>query len=393
MTPTERWKQYLAEARTMLRNASGVNTRNGRMNPLGIQNVLDPLGLSSNSPRQGGVRTAYGTTPSEADVVRVATQLSGGWKPGQRRRGGGRQAGIVRRGGSAADSRRGGAEEVSALEALKNSFESRINEANKANLDRYNESHGELTDVRTRNQDRVGNWGKAAEADIDERLREAAGNVAANLAARGLGNSNIQGAFDLRAARDAARERQRVSEMRDDRASQYDTRDTNNLVNLIGQRNDIAPDYSLLVNLADRMGQADALKAFNEQRAAQPSYTPQPYYGVPNYTSPGGAYMRAPQTVNLFAGAMNNLPQFTSQPGIISNEYPTTSPRPFAPNPYDAGVERQVAAMDARGRRIQERLEAGYQKPRWGGITPNDALGIAIRAGQNVSARDFFGPR
>lgn len=341
---TNIWKQYLAAARQELERATGTGRpAGGRMNPLGIRNVLDAGGQTSNSPSGSGVRTQWGVAPTDADVMRVALQMSGGWKPGngpapgttapQRGRGFGNDVGYA-----------GQASAPSALQQLAAEFQRRMDEANAANIARYDESKGELTTLRDRNRERVTNWGNAALADINDRMKESQGNISADLAARGLGNSTITGALQQRVARDAARESQRVTEMRDDRASQYDTRDTGNLVNLIGSRTDAAPDYALLVNLADRIGQADALKAFAEQRQQGGGYQPLPYQGVPNYGSPGGAYMAAPAYVNMFAGAMNSQPfGFTSRPGIVSNRYPQVSQRPPQQR-YDAQRTADYAA-------------------------------------------------
>jgi hypothetical protein len=144
----------------------------------------------------------------------------------------------------------------------------KLDEANAANIKRYDEGHGELTGVRTRNQDRVQNWGKAASADIEERMQEALLDSEASLAARGLGGSTIQDAFRLRKARDVANEQQRISEMRDSRASEYDTRDTGNLVGFVERREDTGPDANMLLQMAMQFGQGQQqLQAQKEQQA------------------------------------------------------------------------------------------------------------------------------
>lgn len=133
---------------------------------------------------------------------------------------------------------------------------------------RYAEGKDELTSLRDRNQERVGNWGYAAQADIDERMKEAVGNATANAAARGMSNSNITDAYRLRAARDTAREQQRVSEARDSRLAEYDTNDTNNIAGWIERRNDVGPDYSNLLAMALQYGQGESQRQAAERQQA-----------------------------------------------------------------------------------------------------------------------------
>jgi hypothetical protein len=128
--------------------------------------------------------------------------------------------------------------------------------ARQENLARYDEGKALYTDVGQRNQERVKNWGLAAQDDIDERMKEAVSEAAANAASHGLSNSNVVDAYRVRAARDTAREQQRVSEMRDSRASEYDTRDTGNLAGFIERRNDTSDDIGQLMQLAEKFGQS-----------------------------------------------------------------------------------------------------------------------------------------
>jgi hypothetical protein len=136
------------------------------------------------------------------------------------------------------------------------SAQGKMDEANAANIARYDEGHGELSGVRARNQDRVQNWGHAASEDVNERMQEALDQQTAQLNATGIGNSNVLPAFQQRNARDNAREQQRISEMRDSRASEYDTRDTGNLVGFVERREDTGPDYNSLLSMAMQHGLA-----------------------------------------------------------------------------------------------------------------------------------------
>lgn len=348
-------KEFRNMARNYLNELAGNPTTPedfARYAQWGGPNVMDPLNGSGFYRSSGGVNVARGTAPSESDVDKFIRQLGGNPYTGsastRRNTSGGGSSGNVARAIRPGVPQPQQETQESILDQLAAEFKSKINEANAANLARYDEGKGELSTLRDRNQGRVENWGKAASEDIDERMREALGDASANLAARGLGNSNILDAFRLRAARDTAREQQRVSEMRDSRASQYDTNDTNNLVGFIERRNDIAPDYGQLIGLADRIGQADALKAFQENMAAERAQRQQtPQYGgyggyggfgpygpmIPSY-GPQGPHMRAPAFVNLFGGAMNSLPSGPAP--VVSNAYPTVNQRPQQqePQPY-----------------------------------------------------------
>jgi hypothetical protein len=144
----------------------------------------------------------------------------------------------------------------------------KLDEANAANIKRYDEGHGELTGVRTRNQDRVQNWGHAAAEDVDEGVANDILDVAASLAAKGTLNSTDQEAFRLRAKSNARREKAKISEMRDSRASEYDTRDTGNLVQFVKDREDSGPDANMMINMAMQFAQGQQqLQAQKEQQA------------------------------------------------------------------------------------------------------------------------------
>lgn len=141
-------------------------------------------------------------------------------------------------------------------------------EAKAANEGRYAEGKGLLQDTGAYRQELARNWGKAAAADIDERMQESLKETAANLASRGLSNSSVMDAFRTRTARDTAREQQRVSEMRDERLANYAAQDAGNLVNFIERRSDPYPDRSEALRLAAQMGQMQMMQQAEADRAA-----------------------------------------------------------------------------------------------------------------------------
>lgn len=230
-----------------------------------------------------------------------------------------------------------------------------LDRANAMNEARYAEGKGELSTLRGRNQDRVGNWGVAAQADIDERLKENLGNSQANLAARGMSNSTIQDAFAARAARDTAREQQRVSEMRDSRLAEYDTNDTNNLVGFIERRNDVGPDYSGLMAQSLQYAQAEAARASQERQNA----------ALLNANRGTGGRGRSNVRLPVLPGPQGGvMPMFTngtplqmamsafSTPvprwgGVSSNRYPTRrSPEEYNNLRANMAAQQQQAQQD-----------------------------------------------
>lgn len=272
--------------------------------------VLDPLGVGHPGIRAPG-SVQYGTMPN-------ATQMNAMIGPTpfdaamMRQRRGTNVGGGGRRDGAATTSSLApmdaGTGEPTGDEIFQNFLASAISErdaANAANIARYDEAKKLTTELGQRNQDRVKNWGIAASEDIDERMKESLGNQQAYLASRGLSNSTIMPAFMERSARDTAREQQRISEMRDQRASEYDTRDTTALAGIIERREDVAPSLEFLTQLAMQFGQSgdgEGLAAVQEEiadlrravadggRRDQRGFDPYAgYYDFPRYGQQGAA--------------------------------------------------------------------------------------------------------
>jgi hypothetical protein len=233
---------------------------NGWMNPLGISQVMNPLNIAAYQ-QPGGMNLPRGVTPSEFDVDREIAM--GGGNPITNRMQA-QSAAIARQvaarraaqGRQTAEAEPTTTAEQDLIARTFAALNADRESANNANLARYDEGHGELSGLRQRNQDRVANWGIAAEDDLEERAKESLGNQMAMLASRGLSNSTITPAFAQRNSRDLAREIQRVSEMRDSRAVDADTRDTGNLVGFVERREDTAAPMEFMANLALQHAQA-----------------------------------------------------------------------------------------------------------------------------------------
>jgi hypothetical protein len=215
----------------------------------------------------------------------------------------------------------------------------KLDESNRQNQLRYDQGLGELSTLRDRNQQRVGNWGHLREMQNREQANANLKAVEANLANRGLGNSTLTDAFRLRNERDLSMLNQDVSERRDDRMSRYDTSDTGSLVGFVERRNDIPPNEQSFLELARELGKAQAMEAEAAKRAAeQPlTRTDQPQRRI---AGPGGLSAKAAQRMqegmqgaNPFGAAMsyfaNNQPyrwgginaQYTPRNGMSGQQH------------------------------------------------------------------------
>ena len=217
----------------------------------GSANVLNPQGIGQT--RQAGSNTLmYGTTPSSTQVKQWIAGHGGNPYTRELMAQGGRR---VTRRENALALNRAGAQEQSTLQQFIDQAQSRYDEANAANKERYADILQRLEGRYERNMARVDNWGLAAEGDARERAAEAFGNVQANLSARGLGNASIADAFRQRNARDLDRNLQQISEQRDSRAAQYDQALSKDVTDFMASRYDNAPKMSDVIQLAQLQAQ------------------------------------------------------------------------------------------------------------------------------------------
>lgn len=216
-----------------------------------------------------------------------------------------------------------------------------FDEAKAANEGRYNEGHGELTGVRDFRQEKYANFGEAASQDIDERMQEALKNARANAQRRGLSNSNVTDAYALRAARDTAREQQRVRETRDTRMADAYAQDTGNLVGFVERREDPYPDMNQAMQIGIQLGNSEADRQAQVARLA----ALQQYAGDRGDSGRGRGDYRLPLLPGPQGGVspifMNGTPvqqglaflgsQGGRGPAYTSNRYPTRrSPEEYA---------------------------------------------------------------
>jgi hypothetical protein len=257
-------------------------------------------------------------------------------------------------------------------------------QANAANDARYAEGHGELTDLRDRNQDRAVNWGVAQAQLNEERAAESLKRQRAILQARGLSNSNDLPAWQARNDRDLALVQQDLSEKRDDRLSRYDSADTGSLVRLIESRHDNAPDTRQYDQLVARLGEAQAFQQAQEQLAqtqAAPQYGVEPQQKPQQRRVQGALSIGAASRINQ--GMMNQLqgvaPRWDKKKKAWVGGRAGTGPLAAAqmaygsmnPIPYGIMYGTPANTTNAFPHRIGESKQHAYAR-RTGMIAPND---------------------
>lgn len=315
-------EQFQRQARKQLENIVQSGRGNGRMmDPFGATQSATAAGFGLSAPSQNSAATTFrhGQTVTDTDVKRFIESGGGNVytnalreldrKAKEQRRDGrslGRMGSDVTRAANA--------NAQNALQQLAADFQRQQDEANFQNEMRYQQGLGENAYLRQRNQERVKNFGEAAKQDLEERFKQSLGDVSAGLVSRGLGNSTVLSAFEAKNARDKARELQRLSEMVDDRASRYDTADTQNLVGFVERRDDIAPDFNQLAQLAQAYG-ASGASGMGQEPLDQMAGS----WG--GGTSAGGGQREEQQAAPLQFGM--NLPYATSpwNAGRIANSY------------------------------------------------------------------------
>jgi hypothetical protein len=328
-------------------------------NPRAFAHGIDRSKLNHRSPYSNpnqGFSLQSGRMPSDTDVSNFINKMMGGNPyekalknggaatstpaaavPAKRGYGGGFGTPGSGSSGGAGKSPAPQAEPNQLFERMMMAAQGKMDEANAANEYRYAEGKGELTGIRTRNQDRATNWGIAAQADVAEQMKNALLDTQASLASKGLGGSTIYDSFALSEAQKTAREQQRISEMRDSRASDYDTRDTGNLVGFIERREDTGPDYMQLMQMAQQHGlaQQQALEREKAAEAMKEALAQQQARGTGGQTvNPRALVQSGPRggATPMFMGAnpvqlamgMGLMPNMLGGArNVVSNRYPT----------------------------------------------------------------------
>ena len=351
---------YFLQMRKQLDEKLGLATTPGdfrRQATWGGRNVMDPLNGSGFYRDENALNAQYGVSPSDALVQEYIDGMGGNPyvdKPSRA---------VLSKGGSqgtsGSRSRFGSSgkkeTEQSLLDRLLQSYQTKVDEANAANDSRYADILGRLEDRYARNMDRVNNYGNAMRSDLAERQSTTAGDLQAMLSQRGLGNSTIVANTLAKNARDFARENVRLNENIDNRAAQYDQALSGDVASFMERRNDVAPDPSLYMTLANQYGKSGDGQGFQQnQGGGYGNGGYQPMYNVPYYNTPG-PIGRAPAVVNLFGGATmgGGIPQLR---GLTSNAYPTVRDRKRVPPYNPQQLDAATANWDAMRKQPSTRL-------------------------------------
>lgn len=239
-------------------------------------------------------------------------------------------------------------------------------EARAANESRYAEGKGELGGVRDFRQQKYANFGEAAQQDIDERLTETAKTLRAKAAARGLANSNEPDAYILRAARDTAREQQRVREARDSRMADAYAQDTGNLVGFIERRQDPYPDMNQAMQIGIQLASSEADRQAQAARTAalEQAYRGTGGRGASDYSLPPVPGPRGGVSPMFMNGTPYQAAQAFFAQGPTAQQWLGTNRVPTRRTP------EEYAAQDAQQQDLQKWIEGKRMLPTYKRPTP-----------------------
>lgn len=289
---------------------------------------------------------------------------------------------------------RAGAAEQNTLASFLQDAQDRLNEANDANKQRYEDILKRLEDRYSRNMGRVENWGKTAEADARESAFETMAGIQANLSARGLGNSTIVEAFRQRNARDLNRNLTQISEMRDSRAAQYDQALSGDIASFMERRTDKAPDFGQIAALAQAYGVGGGGQGFAGQDMGDGTYRQTQYMPAqqaPQIMPQGGVSAQTAMMMAGMTGAMMSpmmAAAYGPRIGYVPNQF-VPREREYATAPTTAQGGNQSRAVPQANQRVANNAglaAAAAASGAFGGLG-GLAAGIAGMAGGNS-----FGP-
>lgn len=313
--------------------------------------------------RPGTLNVQFGVTPSDYEVSQNLMRLGlAGGSPSRPRQS--PKPPMNPAGAQAAPAAPAG---PSLFEKLVADAQAKEDEANRQNQLRYDQVLGNQNDLRGRVMGEVDNWGGVQSKLNDEKAAEALKSIKADMAARGIANSNVTPAFQQRNARDLALVQQDLSERKSDRRIGYDTALTQDQNAFIERRNDIGPDQNALLQLALQYGQSGNGTGTLPQ-APQPAAPKRrerleslPMGGV----SAAQASMMASQLQGNFMGqlgaAANFMRPMAGGPAYTSNRYPTPRGSRKTKNQLKSASKNAIPIISAPGAGIGGALGALFR--------------------------------
>ena len=179
---------------------------------------------------------------------------------------------------------------------LAQQYQNALDEANRANEQRYQDTIGELQSVRSRAMGRFAGYGEQAADDIRERYNDLSASDYQGLVSRGLGNSSLRHSFALGRQRELTRDLNRLNESIIGQQNAADIGTTNSLAQMMASRVDQQPDLGQMAALYGNLGASG--------------------YGQPAYQGVGGGGygygmpMMSPQLMGLYGygrGGRNSM--------------------------------------------------------------------------------------
>jgi hypothetical protein len=277
--------------------------------------------------RPGTLDVQFGVTPSDYEVQQNLMRLGmAGGSPSRRPA---PQSPMTPVGAQTAPAAPAG---PSLFEKLVADSQAKEDEANRQNQLRYDQVLTAQDTLADRVMGQVDNWGNVQGAINTEKAAEILSAIKADMAARGIANSNVTPAFQQRNARDLALTQQDLSERKSARRIGYDTALTQDQNAFIERRNDVGPDQNALLQLAleyGRSGNGTGSLPQAQQQAAAPKRRYKPINQVPQSGGVPAAY--APFLASMmqgnYLGGLNAAARFmrpmTGGPAYTSNRYPT----------------------------------------------------------------------
>lgn len=318
-TKAQRVQQNYEALQREMRKIAGVDGGRRQWGYFNRPNITAGGQALAPQPFPGTMNVKFGQTPTDAEVKANLMRLGLGGGPAPRQ---GQPAATNPVGVQAAPGAPTGS---SMLEKLIADSQAKEEEANYQNQLRYDQVLNNQNQLYGRTMGEVDNWGNTQKQLNDEKAAETLSAIKADMAARGIANSNVTPAFQQRNARDLALTQQDLSERKSARRIGYDTALTQDQNAFIERRNDVGPDQNALMQLALQYGQSGNGTGTLPQPAAtapQPRYQPQqqaPVGGV----SGQQAMMMANQMQGNFLGGMGMMGGGMPAMAYTSNRYPT----------------------------------------------------------------------
>lgn len=318
-TNAQRAQQNYQALQREMRKIAGVDGGRRQWGYFNRPNIT--AGGQARGPQQfpGTMNVQFGMTPTDAEVKANLMRLGLGGGPAPRQA---QPAATMPVGVQAAPAAPAGS---SMLEKLIADSQEKEDEANYQNQLRYDQVLNNQNQLYGRTMGEVDNWGNVQKQLNDEKAAETLSAIKADMAARGIANSNVTPAFQQRNSRDLALTQQDLSERKSARRIGYDTALTQDQNAFIERRNDVGPDQNALMQLALQYGQSGngtgTLPAQSTAPAPQPRYQPQQNAPVGGVSSQQAAMM-AGALQNNFMGQMGGFGGMPSM-AYTSNRYPT----------------------------------------------------------------------